>query len=186
MEKRNWSDDYENELLDEFRQNPQLKELTGIRTDLQELVYYIARPVFATRKMFMKCHGNVADAPKEMVALYGSNSGFNYKKGSVVGPNIIYVPTSVPIATAKKSTLIVAIVFTVLFFILFLFINLLIRKSIISPIESFVKTADQVSRGKFDNVFDVDTEGELKTLADAFTRLKASIILMMKRMKKPS
>jgi nitrate/nitrite-specific signal transduction histidine kinase len=75
-------------------------------------------------------------------------------------------------------------VLIVLFFILFIAINLLIRKSIIVPIERFVHTADQVSKGKFDNAFEVSTEDELKTLADAFTRLKTSIVMMMDMMKK--
>jgi nitrate/nitrite-specific signal transduction histidine kinase len=78
----------------------------------------------------------------------------------------------------------VAIVFSLLFFMLFIVINVLIRKSIIRPIENFVKVADQVSKSKFDNTFEVDTEDELKTLAESFTRLKTSIVMMMDMMKK--
>ena len=48
-----------------------------------------------------------------------------------------------------------------------------------------MQVADQVSKGKFDNKFEVKTEDELKTLADAFTRLKTSIVMMMDMMKKP-
>jgi nitrogen fixation/metabolism regulation signal transduction histidine kinase len=104
--------------------------------------------------------------------------------GTVVGTNIIYVPASVPIAIARKSTAMVAVVFTALFILLFIIINLLIRRSIIHPIEHFVSVAEQVSKGKFDNKFEVHTEDELKTLADAFTRLKTSIVMMMEMMKK--
>ena len=78
----------------------------------------------------------------------------------------------------------VAIVFTGLFFLLFVIINSLIRKSIIRPIEKFVGIADQVSKGKFDNQFEINTQDELKTLADAFTRLKTSLVMMMDMVRK--
>lgn len=185
LAKENRADFIETTLLVEFARNPELKELTGLRTDTPEPLYYIARPVVVDREECLKCHGNVANAPKEQVERYGATTGYNYAMNTIVGSNIIYVPASVPIAIAKKSTIIVAAVFTALFFILFVVINLLIRRSILKPIESFVHTAEQVSKGKFDNAFEVETEDELKTLADAFTRLKTSIVMMMDRMKKP-
>jgi len=180
----NKADYYEEWFLTQFRENSKLKELTGLRTDKKEPLYYIARPVRVDRPDCMRCHSDPATAPKEQTGKYGTTTGYNYVMDSVVGSNIIYVPASVPIAIATKSTMMVAIVFTGLFFVLFAVINILIRKSIIYPIESFVKTAEQVSKGQFDNKFEVKTEDELKTLADAFTRLKTSIIMLMDMMKK--
>jgi HAMP domain-containing protein len=45
--------------------------------------------------------------------------------------------------------------------------------------------ADQVSKGQFDNKFEINTQDELKTLADSFTRLKTSIAMLMEMIKKP-
>jgi HAMP domain-containing protein len=184
LASENKADYYEEWLLGQFQKDQKLKELKGLRTDTAQALYYIARPVFADRDECMKCHGDSALAPAEQVERYGTASGYNYVKGSVVGSNIIYVPASVPIAIARRSTVIVAVVFTALFFLIFFVINLLIRRSIIQPIERFVRTADQVSKGKFDNEFKIDTQDELKTLADAFSRLKTSIVMMMEMMKK--
>jgi methyl-accepting chemotaxis protein len=180
----NRADYYEEWFLNQFRANEKLKELTGLRTDKSIPLYYIAKPVRVDRDECMKCHGDPSTAPQDQVAKYGTTSGYSYIMNSVVGANIIYVPASVPIAIATRSTIMVAIVFTTLFVILFIVINLLIRKSIIHPIESFVKTADQVSKGQFDNKFEVKTDDELKTLADSFTRLKTSIVMLMDMMKK--
>jgi methyl-accepting chemotaxis protein len=180
----NKADYYEEWLISRFRETPSAKELTGIRADGKESLYYIARPVIVDRQECMTCHGDPAAAPQVQVERYGTTSGYHYTMGSVVGTNIIYVPASVPIAIATKSTVVVAVVFTALFFLLFIIINILIRNSIIRPIENFVKAADQVSKGRFDNKFEVNTEDELKTLADSFTRLKTSIIMMMDMMKK--
>ncbi len=180
----NKADYYEEWFLSQFKENGKLKELTGLRTDKKEPLYYIARPVRVDREECMKCHGDPATAPKEQREKYGTTVGYNYAMDSVVGSNIIYVPASVPIAIATRSTAMVAIVFTGLFFVLFVVINILIRKSIIYPIENFVKTAEQVSKGQFDNKFEVNTEDELKTLADAFTRLKTSIVMLMDMVKK--
>lgn len=180
----NKADYYEEWLIQRFRDDPGTTEQTGLRTDGKEPLYYIARSVTVDRQECMNCHGDPASAPQEQVERYGTASGYQYAMGSVVGANIIYVPASVPISIAARSTIIVAVLFTVLFFLLFVIINVLIRGSIIRPIENFVKVAEQVSKGKFDNKFEVNTEDELKTLAEAFTRLKTSIVMMIDMMKK--
>ena len=184
LAQENKADPFEETLLMKFQENAAVKELTGLRTDGRVPLYYIARSVVADRPECMNCHSTVETAPKEQVERYGTTSGYNYVMNSVVGSNIIYVPASVPINIATRSTIIVAIVFSLLFLMLFIVINVLIKKSIIRPIENFVKVADQVSKSKFDNKFEVDTEDELKTLADSFTRLKTSIVMMMDMMKK--
>jgi HAMP domain-containing protein len=184
LAQENKADPFEETLLMKFQENAAVKELTGLRTDGRVPLYYIARSVVADRPECMNCHSTVETAPKEQVERYGTTSGYNYVMNSVVGSNIIYVPASVPINIATRSTIMVAIVFSLLFFMLFIVINVLIKKSIIRPIENFVKVADQVSKSKFDNKFEVDTEDELKTLADSFTRLKTSIVMMMDMMKK--
>jgi HAMP domain-containing protein len=184
LAQENKADPFEETLLMKFQENTGVKELTGLRTDGRVPLYYIARSVVADRPECMNCHSTVETAPKEQVERYGTTSGYNYVMNSVVGSNIIYVPASVPINIATRSTIMVAIVFSLLFLMLFIVINVLIKKSIIRPIENFVKVADQVSKSKFDNKFEVDTEDELKTLADSFTRLKTSIVMMMDMMKK--
>lgn len=184
LAQENKADPFEETLLMKFQENTGVKELTGLRTDGRVPLYYIARSVVADRPECMNCHSTVETAPKEQVERYGTTSGYNYVMNSVVGSNIIYVPASVPINIATRSTIMVAIVFSMLFLMLFIVINVLIKKSIIRPIENFVKVADQVSKSKFDNKFEVDTEDELKTLADSFTRLKTSIVMMMDMMKK--
>ena len=184
LAQENKADPFEETLLMKFQANAAVKELTGLRTDGRVPLYYIARSVVADRPECMNCHSTVETAPKEQVERYGTTSGYNYVMNSVVGSNIIYVPASVPINIATRSTIMVAIVFSLLFLMLFIVINVLIKKSIIRPIENFVKVADQVSKSKFDNKFEVDTEDELKTLADSFTRLKTSIVMMMDMMKK--
>jgi methyl-accepting chemotaxis protein len=180
----NRADYYEEWLLNQFLENGKLKELTGMRTDRKEPFYYVARAVRVEKEECLNCHGDYRTAPKAVVDKYGTAAGYNFVMGSLIGTNIIYVPASVPIAIATRSTAMVAIVFTGLFFVLFVVINILIRKSIIYPIENFVKTAEQVSKGQFDNKFEVKTEDELKTLADAFTRLKTSIVMLMDMIKK--
>lgn len=180
----NKADSFEEKLLMKFQGNAAIKELTGLKSDGAVPLYYIARPVVADRPECMNCHSDPQIAPKEQVERYGATSGYQYIMNSVVGSNIIYVPASVPINIALRSTVMVAVVFSLLFFIQFIVINLLIRKSIIRPIENFVKVADQVSKAKFDNKFEVDTEDELKTLADSFTRLKTSIVMLMDMIKK--
>ena len=92
---------------------------------------------------------------------------------------IIEVPTEIPIASAKKALLFFSLIYTGFFFIVLIVIDRLIEKGIIIPIEQFVAVADEVSRGRFDREFTVKTNDEIKTLADAFTRMKLSLAKAM-------
>ncbi len=54
-------------------------------------------------------------------------------------------------------------------------IDYTMKRSIIRPIENIVEVAGEISRGKMDRNFEVDTNDEIKLLADAFNRMKVSL-----------
>src|SRR3990172_2088872 len=81
----NRADYYEEWFLKRFRENSKLKEITGLRTDGKDPLYYIARPVRVDQPGCMRCHGDPQKAPKEQIAKYGTTSGYNYVMDSVVG-----------------------------------------------------------------------------------------------------
>ena len=51
----------------------------------------LARPL-VNKPACLECHDTAADAPASMVALYGSQNGFGWKPGEVIGAQIVSVP----------------------------------------------------------------------------------------------
>ncbi|RME65457.1 MAG: HAMP domain-containing protein, partial [Nitrospirae bacterium] len=54
----------------------------------------------------------------------------------------------------------------------------------IKPIEHIVETADEISRGHLDRDFEIKAENEIKTLTDAFRRMKVSLQKAMDMLRK--
>ena len=120
----------------------------------------------------------------EMVERYGTGSGYGYKLGDIVGGTFVYVPADVAINQAMKKLLYFSLGFSIFFLLALFIVDRIIVSSVIKPIEVFVKTAEDVSKGKLDREFRVRTNDEMKSLANAFTRMKASIVKAIEIMKK--
>ncbi len=86
------ANDYERQLIDEFRRSGQEGFWQGYRTMNGETYYVMARPVrFVAECMY--CHGRPEDAPAELLAKYGQK-GFGKEPGTIAG--VDFVGTSVP------------------------------------------------------------------------------------------
>ncbi len=52
------------------------------------------------------------------------------------------------------------------------------------PIEGIVSVADEISRGKMDRDFEVDSKDEIQSLAKSFSRMKITLLKAMDILKK--
>ena len=94
--------DWEAEIIDAFRDNPSLKSLSGERPLLAGSALYVASPIVATADC-LSCHGSPSAAPRGMAALYGTNNGFGWKNGEIIGAEIVSVPMTVPLDMAREA-----------------------------------------------------------------------------------
>ncbi len=92
LNPRNKADEFEQRLVEQFRRNPQLKELDGYRQYHGRRSYYVARPILVERRC-LQCHHSPQTAPPELVARYGTQTGYGWKEGEVVGALLVYAPT---------------------------------------------------------------------------------------------
>jgi signal transduction histidine kinase/AmiR/NasT family two-component response regulator len=89
----NEADDEERELIERFRADPGLEELSGFRHLGGEQQFFVARPL-VVRAVCLECHGRPAAAPPELVARYGSGHGFGWHEGEVAAALIVAVPAA--------------------------------------------------------------------------------------------
>lgn len=173
LNKTNLSDDFENRIIKGFSRE-EYDHWEGFIEKEGKNYYATAIPVEARRDCIW-CHSTPAEAHPDMVEEYGTESGYGYKLGEIVGARIIYVPTAKAMELARKKLAITIITLSILSFIAFFLIDAVINRSVVTPIEKLTEIATEISKGKMDREFIVTTEDEIKALAEAFNRMKVSL-----------
>ena len=74
-----------------FNENPQKKVWTG-EINLGNKSYFAKFSAMRMEESCLRCHGNPADAPAELLEIYGPKASFNLPLGKVVGLDTIAIP----------------------------------------------------------------------------------------------
>jgi HAMP domain-containing protein len=182
---RDKADSFESELVQSFRNNPGTTELTGTRSFPGGDLFYIARPITITKESCLRCHSTPEAAPKSMLTSYGKDNGFGWKLNEIVGTQVISVPSKEIVNSARRSLIFVMLVVCSIFAVTILIINILLKQAVIKPITRMAKFAHEVSTGKMDTEFQQTSHDEIGVLADAFNRMKLSLVMAMEMLNKP-
>lgn len=178
---RDKADGFEAELVQRFRQDKNLKELSGFRSLGNQDLFYIAKPISISDPSCLKCHSTPDVAPKEMIKQYGTKNGFNWKLNEVLGTQIVAVPASQVYQNARQSfVLVMGIVVTIFALTIFL-ANLWLKRYIVRPIKQIVRVAEAVSTGDMEAEFEKVSNDEVGNLVEAFTRMKLSLAMAITR-----
>ncbi len=172
---KNKADKFQSEIIQKFKTDPSIKSINGFHNFKGHSYFYVMEPV-VVRSGCMLCHGNPQDAPKAIVAKYGSTHGFHWKIGHIVGALSVIIPTRDINRTALKNAILIAVAIFVLPFIALIIALFFINKFIIKPIHEMTKLAEDVSTGKSNEDFKVKSNDEIGALAKSFNRLKKSYI----------
>jgi protein-histidine pros-kinase len=172
----NRATDWEADIVQQFRNRPEVKELVGERETPTGPALYIARPIQITNAACLTCHSTPAAAPPTMIKLYGSANGFGWKHNEIVGAQVVSVPMSVPMQNAWKAFYTFMGSLVVVFVLVFAALNLMLSWLIIRPIAQMSKAADQVSTGNFEIAELPESGGdEIALLGRAFNRMRRSL-----------
>lgn len=172
---RDQADQFETAITQQFRQNKQLKEQTGFRTNDSGKFYYIARPLEIKKASCLECHDTAAKAPTNLVSTYGTEHGFGWKLNEIVASQIVSVPASKVYQAANQLKLsVLGIVGTILLIAIAL-INLFLKKSIIKPMKNMAMLSNEISTGNLDQQFKHDSKDEIGILAKSLNRMVQSL-----------
>ena len=141
---RDKADGFEAELVENFRQDSELKELYGFRPLEQEKLFYVARPLKIVKANCLVCHDTPERAPASLIKTYGSENGFGWKLNEIIGAQTIYVPASEIFALARKNGLVAIVTFTVIFTLVLLVINSLLKRTVVEPLKPMASLAQQM------------------------------------------
>jgi protein-histidine pros-kinase len=99
---RDRATDWEADVINNFRNNPDQKELIGERSTLTGKYLFLAQPTRAGQPC-LECHDTAQNAPEAMIRHYGAANGFGWKLNETIGAQILSVPFSVPVQMADRA-----------------------------------------------------------------------------------
>jgi protein-histidine pros-kinase len=178
---RNRAVDWETDLVNEFRRDPERMEIVGQRDTPLGRSLYLSHPIKISNEACLSCHTTPETAPPAMLAVYPSGGGFGWQMNEIIGAQIVQVPMSTPIKMANSAfrTLLVTLVGVFAFILVAL--NLLLHLVVIRPVRRLSAMAERVSRGEMD-VDDVPARGsdEVADLTGSFNRMRISLVTALK------
>ena len=173
---RDRATDWESDLVQQFRQNPETKELVSERDSATGRLLYISKPIQITNPTCLRCHSEPSAAPATMIKIYGEANGFGWKHNEIIGAQVVTVPMNIPIANADRALKTFMASLAGVFLVVFLVLNLMLSWFIIRPIRRMSLAADAVSTGNFDvPEFAEGGRDEVAVLGSSFNRLRRSI-----------
>jgi Protein of unknown function (DUF3365) len=101
INQANLAVDWEAEIINDFRRNPDRKELITERETEGGRVLNLSHPI-ASGGPCLACHGTADQAPAPMIAAYGTQHGFGWKLDEIVGAQIVSVPMAVALGQAAR------------------------------------------------------------------------------------
>ncbi|MGN6848821.1 MAG: c-type heme family protein [Sphingomicrobium sp.] len=167
--------DWEADIINDFRAHPGKEEDSFVRSTATGPMLELARPL-VNKPACMECHSTAASAPASMIALYGSDHGFGWKPGEIIGAQIVSVPMSASQLRAEHIRRLFLVPFLGFLVLLFVSINVLLHFVVIRPMEKIADNAEAVSMGKIDTPeFEYRRRDQIGRLAASFNRMQRSL-----------
>lgn len=172
--------EWEADVVNAFRNDPNLKTYNGEREAATGPALYFAQPLRAGAAC-LHCHSTPDVAPPAMIARYGSANGFGWKENEVIGAQVVSLPLSVPLAIARNEFRTVLIYLGIIFLASLAVLNLALYFTIAKPAARLSDMANRISLGDLE-VPELPVKGgdEIADLAEAFNRMRRSLVTAMK------
>jgi HAMP domain-containing protein len=180
---RDKADRFEADIVEKFRQQSKLAELSGFRSFPGGDIFYVARPIAASKQQCLRCHSTPANAPKSQITTYGSDNGFGWKLNEIVGAKIVSVPASKILTDARRLQFLVIGILVAGCLLAIVILNLFLKFAIVKPITRMSQWSKQLSTGAVNTEFKHQTSDEIGVLASSLNRLKVSLEMAMNMLK---
>jgi HAMP domain-containing protein len=179
--------DWEADIINGFRDDSGKQETLITRDTPGGQFLVLARPLKIGSAACLTCHSTPDAAPATMVALYGSQNGFGWKQGEVVGAQVVSIPLGVPLARAYKALFWFMLALAGTFVVIIIVVDLLLRVVVVKPVVEISEMADSVSMGSLDTPEYVrNSRDEIGSLSMSFNRMRRSLQNAMKMLEEHS
>lgn len=146
---RDLANEFEAGLVQKFRQNPDLKELSGFQEVAGKNLFYVARPLAIKQQSCLQCHSTPSRAPKSQIATYGADHGFGWQMNQIVAAQTVYVTAEEVFRSYNQQLLLMIVVFSVIFAVVLLLINTLLNRMVIQPIVPMARLTQKITQDQY-------------------------------------
>ena len=172
---RDRATDWQADIIERFRNDPSAREVSGERDTPLGRSMYLAKPIRASADC-LSCHGTATAAPPTVIARYGSDNGYGWQAGDVIGAQVVSVPVASAQQRAHQAFRAFLASLLALFASLLLVVNLVLYFLVVRPVRRMAEIADRLSVGDRGAPEFATTGGaEIATLARAFNRMRKSL-----------
>jgi HAMP domain-containing protein len=177
---RDRATDWQVDIIQRFREDDKVHDLSGERDTPMGPTLYLARPIRAAGEC-LSCHGTATTAPATVIARYGSSNGFGWQAGDVIGAQVVSVPVASAEARAGHAFRAFLASLVTVFVALLLVVNVVLYLLVVRPVRRMAQIADHLSVGDTDAPeFPVSGGAEIAALGRAFNRMRKSLDKAMK------
>ncbi|MFW5733878.1 MAG: Tll0287-like domain-containing protein, partial [Oceanidesulfovibrio sp.] len=92
------------ELIDYFRSNPDIKTWSGYK-DINNVEHYLTAHPVVFQPSCLRCHGDPADSPHELIERYGDERGFGHVGGEVAGVTALALPVARSVSSIRGAAI---------------------------------------------------------------------------------
>ncbi len=178
----NKADQWETELVESFKKQPELKSSEGTMQKGGETYFYLAKPITVEGKACLHCHGNPNEAPKDQVEIYGTKNGYDWKNGETVAAYVVYISVEEALANARRGAITLCLIGAGCLLVALLGIWVFMDRFVVNPIVRLSSKAEEISLGKnLETPVDIKQNDEIGALANAIERLRMSMVRVLKR-----
>jgi HAMP domain-containing protein len=172
---RDRATDWQADIIQRFRNDSGMHEFVGERDTPMGRTLYLARPIRAEPEC-LTCHSLPAAAPQTMIARYGSDNGFGWQAGDVIGAQIVSVPITAAEASARGAFRTFITALGTVFLALLLVVDGVLYFLVVRPVRRMAQIADQLSVGDTSaEEFPASGGAEIAALGRAFNRMRKSL-----------
>lgn len=166
--------DWEADLVQQFRNDPKIGELSGERDTPTGRSLYLARPIRALSAC-LPCHGLPGAAPQTLVERYGPNNGFGWQADEIIGAQVVSVPFATTTDKADRRFASFMAIAAATLVALLAAVNAVLYLIVVRPLRRTAEIADRLSRGELTDAEFPDGGGEIGALARSFNRMRISL-----------
>jgi protein-histidine pros-kinase len=175
MNPRDHAADWEADIIQQFRNDAHAQEVIGERDTPMGKSLYLARPI-RNEAECSACHSTPSAAPRTLIARYGSNNGFGWQPGEIVGAQVVSVPFASATANADRAFRAFLTSLVTVFAAVFLVVNAVLYYMVVRPVRQIARVADRLSLGDMSaEDFPHGGAGEIASLARSFNRMRKSL-----------
>jgi HAMP domain-containing protein len=176
---RDKADSFETAVVEKFRNQSGLKQVTGFRSLPGGELFYVASPLVISEKSCLRCHSTPENAPKSQITTYGRDNGFGWQLNEIIGAKIVSVPASTVFNEARRLQFLVIGSLSIFFLLAMIMINIFLKFAVTNPLKRMAQLSKKVSTGDMEGEFEHPVNDEIGILAASLNRMKVSLQMAM-------